>query len=107
MKYKEFFDLADKVLAKQADYVDFKRAVDELLEKRFSMGFYVEGVNKLTSRHLSDTSKIRKATEKAILTHNVQSLEKLLQKAEIPFNTIEAIIRIVKFAIQVGSSVTS
>ena len=39
LKYKEFFDLADKVLAKQADYVDFKRAVDELLGSRFCWVF--------------------------------------------------------------------
>ncbi len=107
LKYKEFFDLADRVLAKQADYVDFKRAVDELLESRFSLGFYVEGVNKLASGYLSDTSKIRSAAEKAIRTKNVGPLEKILQKAEVPLKTIEAIVRIVKLAVQIGDSVTS
>lgn len=106
LKYKEFFDLADKVLAKQADYVDFKRAVDELLGSRFSLGFYVDSVSKLASPHLPDTAKIRKATEKAIRTQSVQSLEKILQKAETPLNVIEAILRIVNSAIQVGSSIS-
>lgn len=106
LKYKEFFDLANKVLAKQADYVDFKRAVDELLGNRFSMGFYVESVAKLAAPHLSDTLKIQKAAEKAIRTRSLESLEKVLQKAETPLNVIEAIVRIVKSAIEVGNSVS-
>lgn len=107
LKYKEFFDLANKVLAKQADYVDFKRAVDELLENRFSFGFYVESISRLAAPHIPDVLKIQKATEKAIRTRNIQSLEKLLQKSETPLNIIEAIIRITKSAIEVGNSIGS
>lgn len=107
LKYKEFFDLADKTLAKQADYVDFKRAVDELLGNKFSLGFYVDSVTKIASPYLSDTAKFRKATEKAIRTKKAESLEKFLEKAEVPINTIDTIIRTVKFAIQIGSSLAS
>lgn len=37
-----FFDMADAVLQKSADFLDFKREVDRLLTLRFSESFYVE-----------------------------------------------------------------
>ena len=67
----------------------------------------MNSVSKLASPYLPDTSKIQKATEKAIRTNSVQTLEKILQKTEIPLSVIEAIIRIVKMAIQVGISLPS
>ena len=42
----DFFRLADSVMPKSADYVDFKREVDELLRRRFSVEYYVDRITK-------------------------------------------------------------
>ncbi len=42
----DFFRLADAVMPKSADYVDFKREVDRLLQQRFSVEYYVDRITK-------------------------------------------------------------
>ncbi len=107
LKYKDFFDMADKVLAKQDDYVDFKRAVDTLLGHRFSLGFYLDSVAKLASPHLPETTKIRKAAEKAIRARNPRRLENVLRRAEVPPDPLDAILRVVALAIKISTAIPS
>lgn len=40
LKYQPFFDLADAVLPKSADYLDFKRVVEEQLHDYFNVNAY-------------------------------------------------------------------
>jgi len=47
LKYQQFFDLADRKLAKSQDYVEFKRTVDELLAQRFNPEFYINKIENL------------------------------------------------------------
>ncbi len=76
---KQFFDLANRVLAKSADYVDFKRTVDELLKLRFSMDFYVDKVSQLVGSHIpNEQGRVRELAAKAILAGSDRRLRKFL-----------------------------
>lgn len=49
VKYKSFFDRADGVLPKNADYADFKKLVDDLLLEHFSLGFHLDRIDRVLS----------------------------------------------------------
>lgn len=78
LKYKEFFDLADATLDKRADYVDFKRMLDTLLTKRFSLDFYVQRIVSIAAPSDGDTQRIQAAAQRAILTKDTSHLKRAL-----------------------------
>lgn len=103
LKYKPFFDLADAVLAKNSDYVDFKRTVDDLLKQKFSLGFYVDRIAKLGGSYVGDPSKLRIIAEKAILRGKPQLLEGFLRENHADTETITLILEIAQVAIGILS----
>lgn len=80
LKYQGFFSMADVSLAKTDDYVVFKRTVDALLIKRFSLDFYIDRVCKVVSLGDQDDGALRKQAAKAILKRNPNLLERYLSK---------------------------
>ncbi len=103
VKYQDFFYMADAVLYKQKDYVDFKRTVDELLTARFSLGFYIDRISKLLSPHLHDLSKAQSLSQQAILTKSSTKLESYLDKNLEQKETIKLVLQIVSVGIQIAS----
>lgn len=83
LKYQEFFDQADAVLDKRADYVDFKRTLDELLRHRFSLSFYVDRIATLAAGSHPDISALRTLAEEAILRREVRDLEAYLLDSRV------------------------
>ena len=79
LKYQGFFDLADARMYKSADYVDFKRVVDEQLRRRFSMDFYLERMSAALGTHVPDVEKLRRETSRAIFSGNSRRLEQFLK----------------------------
>jgi len=105
LRYKEFFDLADHVLPKEADYVDFKRAVDGLLTSRFSLGFYLDHVARLASPYGIDGKRLRAAATEAIRSSDRTAIDKLLRQGGASDDAIEMIGNVLKLAIKIGAAV--
>lgn len=101
VKYQEFFEMADAVLYKQKDYVDFKRTVDNLLRDRFSLGFYVNRIDKLVAPYITEPEKVRQITQKAILTKSPDRLKQYLDKIIDNKETFNTVLQIVATAIQI------
>ena len=104
LKYQDFFRMADATLSKGADYVDFKRKVDELLRSRFSLGFYIEKVTAVVGTKVDDPDKLEKETRKAILRNQPNKLKEYLLSKLSDTKTIESIVGVVKLAIKVHSA---
>ena len=103
LKYQEFFNLADAVMAKSSDYVEFKRTVDKLLRDRFSMGFYVDRVVKLTTPYLGDSRKIQTLVTKAILKKSPTKLDAFLRSHIDDKDTITMVLQITQVATAIAS----
>lgn len=103
LKYKEFFDMADAALPKAADYVDFKRKLDELLKKRFSMGFYVDRALKVASPYIGDEEKTRQMIANAIDKKDLSKLESHLSFEIDKKDIVQIILQIVQVAIGVAA----
>lgn len=106
LKYHDFFKNADAILAKTADYVEFKRTVDKLLVQRFSMGFYVDRIAKLASPYLppQDINKVKTLSEKAILNGKTDRFKDYLQSNIDNEDKVEIIIQIVNIAILIAKA---
>lgn len=105
VKYQEFFKMADAILYKQQDYVDFKRTVDALLQERFSLGFYVDRIAKLVMPHISEPENLKKLVQKAILDKSPNKLQQYLDSVLENKETIKMVLQIVTSAIQIAAIV--
>ena len=103
LKYQDFFKMADAVLAKADDYVQFKRTVDSLLGQSFSLGFYVNRIEKLISPYTNDSVKIKKLSEKAILQNNPDLLKGYLDQQVDNKDTINIVLQMVQIAIGIAA----
>ncbi len=103
LKYQEFFELADAVLAKSADYVDFKRTTDQLLKQRFSLGFYVSRVQTLVAPLGVEPEKIDVLVRKAIQGKSTTKLSRYLSNKSADPQIISKVLDIVKIAIGIAS----
>jgi len=102
LKYQDFFKNADATLAKTDDYVDFKRTVDKLLVQRFSMGFYVDRIIKLSGPYLQDISKVKALSEKAIVNGKIERLKDYLHENIDDKDFIAIVLKIVEIAINIS-----
>jgi CheY-like chemotaxis protein len=103
LKYQDFFKLADAVLPKDSDYVDFKRKVDQLLTQRFSLGFYTSRLRSSLEGAVDDAASIEKVAERAIVTNSTRKLERLLEKRHVSPQTVSTVLQIVRTAISIYS----
>jgi len=103
LKYQEFFRLADEVLAKSSDYVDFKRKVDDLLKQRFSLGFYVNRVRTLVAEHLQGSDQLDRVVRRSIQDRSPEKLQKYLQGKITDPQVINAAANVVRTAIAAWS----
>lgn len=103
LKYQEFFRMADSTLAKSEDYVDFKRAVDQLLGQRFSLGFYVDRVAKIASPYISDASKLKEIVSSSIQKGDKKKLISYLNDNVDNKEAFLLILQVVEVALAIGA----
>jgi len=103
LRYQDFFKLADATLSKGADYVEFKRTVDQLLLQRFSLGFYVAKVSFVIGGAVDDPERLEKETRKAILRKKPGNLKKYLADKVFDPKTLDLAVGIIEIAIKVAS----
>jgi len=103
LKYHEFFKLADRTLAKTADYVEFKRTVDQLLAQRFSIGFYIDRVLKIASPYVADANRLRDLTSSAILRGKKRRLTTYLSEHVDSKEAISMILQVVEVGLAIAA----
>jgi DNA-binding response OmpR family regulator len=99
LKYQEFFALADSVLPKTADYVDFKARVDDLLKTRFSLGFYVNRILDEARRLDLDEKRLESLSRQAISQRDLRRLRVYLHDTHASPAAIDRVLSIVNSAI--------
>lgn len=99
LDYQRYFALADASLHKtKADYVEFKRTVDELLDRKFSLGFYLDRiVAELEKAGIG--AEVRSRAEKAILRGRPASMRGYLIERGADAITVERVIGIAQVAV--------
>jgi CheY-like chemotaxis protein len=103
LKYQEFFELADAVLSKSSDYVDFKRKVDQLLEERFSIGFYLTRIQTIVGKNIDDPVRLERLAREAILRKNPTKLRRFLEDRLQSQDLIADVLSLVQIAIGILS----
>jgi hypothetical protein len=103
LQYQSFFRDADAVLAKTADYVEFKQNVDRLLDERFSLGFYVTRITAELGTHSAEAPKAVEKARRAILTGNAEPLRRYLDEKIANEITVDRVVAIVGVAAQIAS----
>jgi hypothetical protein len=95
--------MADAVLGKTEDYVDFKHRVDQLLKDRFSIGFYSNRIRSLLASQVEDAAKIERLSQDAILGKSPDVLRKHLLSRGVDPQTISNVLSVVQTAIAIMS----
>ena len=103
LKYQDFFDMADARLDKRQDYVEFKRIVDEQLNRRFSLGFYLDRITRESGAKSSDIAKLRSVSESAIRSRDIKKLESYLDTNIDNKDKIQIALSIAQVAIGIAS----
>jgi CheY-like chemotaxis protein len=102
LKYKEFFDRADGVLATGADYVEFKQLVDSLLVRRFDPEYYLHRLDNLGSPYGLGRKAIRSAAERAVREGKPERMQEVLEKARADKEAIGMAIQIIQVLIGIA-----
>lgn len=99
LKYQGFFDLADKKLAKNQDYVEFKRTVDDLLTLRFNHNFYLDKIERIQNLSPSEKAKIIQTAQNSMLSGKIKDINSATKG--VSKEDAQIIISIVQTAIAV------
>jgi CheY-like chemotaxis protein len=104
LDYQPFFRDADATLHKtKNDYVEYKRKVDALLERKFSLGFYLDRIGAELDDYAPQAPKARKKARDAILSGNSEPLQRYLTKRIEDAVTVDRVIALVGVGAEVAS----
>ena len=103
LKYQEFFDLADSKLAKTADFVDFKRTVDDYLKKRFSFGFYFDRICEIAQLKSEERLQLRENIEECILNDKTDQLKVILQAHHVNRENVQLALSVAQVAVGIAA----
>lgn len=102
VEYQPFFDMADRVFPKSADYVDFKRGVDELLEEHFDVGFHVARIEDEMSDVGVKGWRAKRTLQVAVATGDSRGLARLLERRGVDPESVQMIIGLAQVAVGVA-----
>lgn len=103
LDYQPFFEDADAVLHKtKADYYEFRSTVDELLDRRFSIGFYLERAAQELAGNEVNLSRAERRIRDAILTSKSDKLQHYLSPRVDSPATVDRVLQIVAIAVEVA-----
>lgn len=94
MNDHNYVKLADSFLNKSSDYYDFKKIIDENLEKYMDLHYYVNVLKKVAQKEGINCSGIDQDVISAIQDKKSQNLRQKLETLNITFETVEKIISI-------------
>lgn len=107
LSFQPFFGLADHTLPKTADYFEFKREVDRLLRRRFSLEFYVERMEAELASYEVPKPELRKQARKAILARDSRGFERWARRRNIEGPGFERAVQVCQAAIGVANVVAT
>lgn len=100
-KSQAFFALADAVLEKDDEYVDFKAQVDELLMRRYTAGYFINRMNEVLGDQAIHAPKAISRATAAINRGSTTKLKEYLTSRLIDQITVDRVIAIIGIAITV------
>jgi CheY-like chemotaxis protein len=103
LSYQPFFRNADRVLSKSTDYVEFKRTVDELLNERFALGFYLSRIRAEVGEQSARAPKAEAKARRALETGQLEPLRRYLERKLDDTITIDRVIALTSVGIGVAS----
>lgn len=103
LQYQPFFELADGVMQKSADYLDFKRKVDDLLQDHFSVGFQIRKIEMEFSNAGLSADKGAKLARRALRSRDVEPLRLYLTRHMDDTVSIDRIIAVAQLAISIAA----
>lgn len=102
VQYQPFFDMADEVLPKSADYVTFKQSVDELLQEHFSVGFHLGRLDAELERLGAADWRSRRAVRQAVADGDVSRVQRALKRRNVDEESAQVMIGLVQVAVGVA-----
>ena len=87
----------------QTDYVEFKRKVDQLLDQRFSRGFYIDRIKRELGEFEANAPKAIKKAERAMVSNRPDALRRYLVKKIDDEVTVDRVIAIVGAGAQIAA----
>ena len=99
---REYLALADAVLDKGMSYVDYKDAVDSLLIRRATAGYFIAAMNQVLGDAAAQAPKAVPKALRAIRKSEIAPLETYLREHIPDGKTVDRAVKIVGLAIQVG-----
>lgn len=102
---RDYFAMADEVLEKGQDYIDFKNAIDDLLSRRYSAGYFIAKMNGELGDLAADCPKVVPKALHAMGSRSTSGLRSYLSKTLQDEQKIEKILVIIGTAIKVAGKV--
>jgi CheY-like chemotaxis protein len=103
LQYQPFFELADGVMQKSADYLDFKRKVNELLQAHFSVGFQIRKIEREFSQAGLSPEKGARLAKRALRTRNTEPMRSYLSAHTDDLATVDRVVAVAQLAISIAA----
>lgn len=104
---REVLILADTVLDKKAEYVDYKTAIDDLLRTRFTKGYFIAVMNRELGPHAAIVPKAVPKALRALRHGNTDGLKNYLTTALQDPDVVSSIITVVAVGAKALSAFSS
>ena len=104
---RDYFALADAVLDKGMDYIDFKTEVDRLLARRASPGYFIANLNKELGDQAALAPKAVPKALRALRTGNVDGLKRYLAEKLKDPKQIDRAVSVVSIGFKVTRMIHS
>jgi CheY-like chemotaxis protein len=92
---REVLILADSVLDKKAEYVDYKTSIDDLLRTRFTRGYFIAVMNRELGPYAAIAPKAVPKALRALKRGNTESLKAYLTSVLQDPDTVATILTII------------
>jgi hypothetical protein len=99
--FHEFFHLADAVLEKDDEYLAFKGAVDSLLVRSFTPGYFISRMNSALGDDAASVPRAVRKALRALRTGNSAPLERYLRAHLRKEATIDRVLAVIGIGISV------
>ena len=104
---REVLILADKVLDKKSEYVEYKTAIDDLLQMRFSAGYFIAVMNRELGANAAFAPRAVPKALRAIRKGNTENLRSYLSNALKDPETVATIVAVVKIGAKTLAALSS
>ncbi|MFC9257847.1 DNA-binding transcriptional response regulator [Amycolatopsis thailandensis] len=102
---RDYFAMADDVLEKGQDYLEFKSSIEKLLRRRYSAGYFIGKMNMELGDSAAECPKAVSKALRAISSQSTESLHNYLSKTVQDEQKIERAVIVITAAIKVAKEV--